>query len=208
VAVGVLAILGGLILPLVLRNLEEARLTRARKELTVIAGAILSQLEDTGCRPVAEGGPGHCDGSGQAIWHSGGRPPRLGPGPGGVGWRGVQAHNSFANLFCADFRARPLGNALFGLGPADPRDRFVFKGPYMTEHVASQADPWGNAYLVLGYNKAGQDADGPIWVVCCGAKGSMNPANLGGFAGFGEGGLPWAWDHSGLSSGNLVLRVH
>jgi len=206
VAAGVVLILAGLTLPLVLKSLNEARAARAQHDLKLIAAAIISQLKDTGCRPMAAGGPGGADGSAAAFWHSGGRPPRFGAAGPARDWAGPVAHNSFTQLFASPDPL--LGNALFGLGPLQRQDRFRYRGPYLSDAAAGQADPWGNAYLILGYNERGQEEGGPIWVVCAGPDGALEPGNVGGFGMLGGEALPRAWDTSGRSADNIVLRVH
>jgi len=71
-AIGVVAILAGIIVPLVLKALQDARYARARNDIQVIVAAIASQLKDTGGRPVADGGVqvGRADGSLDAPWFS------------------------------------------------------------------------------------------------------------------------------------------
>jgi hypothetical protein len=120
--------------------------------------------------------------------------------------RGPLAANRFANLFCSpDWRT---GNRLFGLDGGAAADRFRLRGPYLLEAAAGQSDPWGNAYLILGFNARGQAGNGPIWVVSAGPGGTLEGRNVGGF-GFMEGrDLPREWDYTGLSAGNLVVRVH
>lgn len=202
VVVGVAGILGGMVLPLVLKTLQDARTARARHDLNVIAAAIVAQMQDTGGRPMADGGPGGCTGRTGSLWYSSPQVPSFGP----LDWlRNFLGTNTFANLFCAQDRA--AGNALFGLGRELARDRFQYRGAYLAESAAGQGDPWGHAYLVLGYNHRGQAANGPIWVVCAGPDGTVAPANLLGQEPGVGGALPAVWDYSGLSAGNLAVRV-
>lgn len=204
VAIGVVAILAGIIIPLVLKNIDDARNARARNDINVIVAAIASQMKDTGTRPNAAGGPGGSDGTLQNVWKSGGTAPQVVPagGPPGAAM-GVAAANTFENLF-----STPVGapaNALFGYGVPVAGVEFQCKGPYLAHDMASKSDPWGNAYVILGYNATGRDTGGPIWVVCAGRTGSIQNVNTNVAVG-----APYAetWDYGGLSQSNIAVRVH
>lgn len=198
VALAVAGILGGLALPLALKTMADARIARARHDLNGIAAAIVAQIKDTGGRPMAAGGPGGCSGRAAAWWHSSPQVPSAGPGVQGRAVLDQNLPNTFANLFSSGDAA--AGNALFGLGEGNPRDRFRYRGPYLAPAVAGQSDPWGRAYLILGYNQDGQARNGPIWVVCAGPRGTVAPANLGPAP-------PARWSFDNLSAGNLVVQV-
>ena len=145
---------------------------------------------------MAAGGPGGCTGRGAALWYSTLPLPAWAADAGG-GVLAAPAANTFANLFGGGDPA--AGNALFGLGRVQLRDRFRFRGPYLAE--AGRQDPWGRGYLVVGYNQEGQAGRGPVWVVCAGPRGTVATANL-------RREPPAEWDLGGASEGNLVLRVH
>jgi len=207
VALAVAAILGGTIVPLILKTTTDARQARARNDLNVIAAALVSQMQDTGCRPRGPGGPGGADGRGDTIWHSAGRRPQIAAGlfPDATPWGQAEAAQTFVNLFTAPSpgtdRTLARGNALFGLGEIAFRDRFQYRGPYLSEQTANLTDPWGNAYLIVGYNENGQDQGRPIKVVCLGEGGTLEAGNLVGPAAAGP------WNHAGLSARNIVVQV-
>jgi len=207
VVIAVAAILAGTALPLVLKTLTDARLARARNDLNVIAAALVSQMKDTGCRPREAGGPGGADGRGNTLWHSAGRRPQMAAGqfPDATPWGQAEAAQTFVNLFTAPSpgtdRTLTRGNVLFGLGDLEFRDRFRYRGPYLSEQTANLTDPWGNAYLIVGYNENGQDQGLPIKVVCLGEGGTLEPGNLAGPGAAGP------WNHGGLSARNLVVQV-
>ncbi|MDR3670617.1 MAG: type II secretion system protein, partial [Holophaga sp.] len=79
VAIGVVGILSGIIIPMVLRNIRSAQIARAKNDIHVLAAAMAAQLRDTGTRPVAAGGPGGATGVAHAVWCSDGAEPYLGP---------------------------------------------------------------------------------------------------------------------------------
>jgi len=216
VAIGVVAVLSGIIIPLVLKSMRDAKIARARNDIMVIAGAIAHQLKDTGTRPRAVGfvvvGGNPPTGAGNAMWFSEGEMPLVNPGPANLGPRHA---NTFHTLFATSSNA-PLGNALFGFPPRADGAEFGYKGPYLAADVANKTDPWGNAYVILGYNADGQDSGGPIWVVSAGEGRTIEQINLTRVAGAPRpGGLtnypdtyPVLWDYRGLSETNIAVRVN
>jgi type II secretory pathway pseudopilin PulG len=230
VAIGVVAILSGIIIPLVLKNLRDARNARARNDLNVIAGAIASQLKDTGSNRPHAATPFGPTGLATAVWFSNGTEPDIiagAPPPGPPPAPGVPpalipyaplpgnpAEQSFQNLFTAGSGVpgtMPIGDAnlLFGFpAAAAAPTEFRYKGPYVTHQVANKTDPWGRAYLILGYNQAGQDAPngGPIWVVCAGEGQTINGANVN--AGGVNGAPVSTWIYAHGSETNIAVQVH
>jgi type II secretory pathway pseudopilin PulG len=209
VAIGVVAILAGIIIPLVLKTLRDARNARARNDIQVIVAAIASQLKDTGRRPVAEGGAavGNADGGGDNLWFSGGVWPRKDGVP--MDFAGhTDQYNSFVNLFSWPGRA---GNQMFGLR-ADAEAQY--QGAYLAADVARQSDPWGRSYLILGYNLRGQNSRGPIWVISAGKSGNlaganMNVGNDGAPVGVPAGQHVPVWDYTLAGAAtNIAVRVN
>jgi prepilin-type N-terminal cleavage/methylation domain-containing protein len=211
VAIGVVAILAGILIPLVMKHLEDARIARAKNDIHVIIAAIAAQLRDTGGRPSVANGPGGADGTGDHLWYSSGSAPL--DGIGGAPLAGPGGPNTFVNLFTAPDPQNGLTQAqastLFGHGAAPAGREMGYKGPYLTRDVASKTDPWGNAYLVLGYNENGQAIQGPIWVVSAGAAGIINPANTNLLAPLLAPAVPYpsSWDYTNGSETNIAARV-
>jgi type II secretory pathway pseudopilin PulG len=202
VAIGVVAILSGIIIPLVLKNLHDARYARARNDLQVIIAALASQMRDTGSRPQAGlGGGGAVTGAGDVTWQSVGNPP---VDVAGAALAPLTAANTFTALFV---NTRAAGNMLFGLH-AD-RD-YQYRGPYLGHDMLQKTDPWGNSYVILGYNLNGQRNGGPIWVVCAGELGKIAVANLTPAAAapnIGQYGQTWDYAADG-SQYNIAVRVN
>lgn len=200
VAIGVVAILSGIIIPLILKNVRDARVARARNDLQVIAGAIALQLKDTGTRPraVAAAAAGQPTGAANAMWFSGGQIPQGPAGP-----LAALGNQSLANLLSIPAND-PRGNLLFGFPPRVAGDEFGYHGSYLARDAAMRIDPWGSAYVVLGYNETGRIVNGPIWVVCAGSSRTIIAANLPapGAA------YPQNWDYAGLSGTNIAIRIH
>lgn len=200
VAIAVVAILSGIIVPLVVKNLQDSQVARAKNDVQVIAAAVASQMKDTGCRPSATGGPGTSTGATvDALWYSG---PALTALPATMAGTFVfVAANSMTNLFTArDVSGTTLGNTLFGTTFSA---EFSYKGPYLGTDVALKTDPWGSPYLIHGYNVTQQTANGPIWVVCAGPDkailaGNAIPAPV----------TTWAVTAGSTSVDDIVVRVN
>lgn len=197
VAIAVVAILSGIIVPLVVKNLNDARRARASNDIQVIAASVASQLKDTGRRPSAANGPNGSTGAGQALWHSLGN--AWGGGGSGVA-NAATAPQRFESLFCAA-NQDAQANTLFGTTVAA---EFSYRGPYLANDVAQKTDPWGNRYVILGYNGGSQGTNGPIWVVCAGPDGQVLAANRTATANA----YPLTWDTTGVSQDDIVVRVN
>lgn len=189
VAIAVVAILSGIIVPLVVKNLQDSQNARAKNDVQVIAAAVASQIKDTGCRPSAAGGPGGATGAAAATWNSGGSAP--------AGFTASAAANTFTNLFTSA-KGTATADTLFG---TTTNTEFSYKGPYLANDVAAKSDPWGSAYIILGYNATNQASNGPIWVVCAGSDKAILAANA-------TSPYPAVWDASTTSIDDIVVRVN
>jgi prepilin-type N-terminal cleavage/methylation domain-containing protein len=198
VAIAVVAILSGIIVPLVVKNLNDARVARARNDVQVIAAAIASQLKDTGTRPTAGLG------AGLAIWGSA-APATQAP----TNITGTAA-NTFVALF-SGVSTNALQN-MFGYPNGTlPTAEFASKGPYMANDIALKTDPWGRSYMILGYNATDQAIPtAPIWVVSGGPDHTVLVANATHNAATG---YPAVWNQAtvnaaGDSRDDIVVRVN
>jgi len=168
VAIAVVAILSGIIVPLVVKNLGDSQIARAKNDVQVIAAAIASQIKDTGSRPTAAAAAGKGTGVGQVDWHSGTA----------AGSTMLPAtftltnNNSFANLFCS-IATDADANLLFGTTAST---EFSYKGPYLANDVAAKTDPWGTSYVILGYSQTNAATNLPIWVVSAGPNKTIDGA--------------------------------
>lgn len=220
VAIAVVAILSGIIVPLVVKNLNDARNARAQNDVQVIAAAVANQIKDTGRRPSAGAGPGGATGAvANAAWYSGPAPVAAG-GAASLTPQGVTvvggANNTFANLFATAPAAGGGGTAqvlFFGAaagGTLNPGSEFAYKGPYMALDVANKLDPWGRRYVITGYNATQAALNGPIFVFSAGADGSVLAANWNG----GIGPVSGLWDRTTAAAGaypsqdDIVTRVN
>lgn len=190
VAIAVIAILSGIIVPLVVKNIRDSQQARAKNDVQVIAAALASQLKDTGNRPT--------QGVANATqnWVSG---PNGGATPAVTGFT---ATSTTANTFTALFNANAnAGNALFG---TTANAELSYRGPYLANDISAKVDPWNHRYFVLGYNKGGATANGPIYVVCAGPDGAVNAANLTAPNGPANG----QWNTTGASADDIFVRVN
>ena len=203
VAIAVVAILSGIIAPLVVKNLSDAQTARAKNDVQVIAAAIASQMKDTGGVPTLGGGLNACTGAGQVTWQSSGLAPTNSGATGGV--------QTFANLFTGSALSTTAAtitaiNAPFGTTAGN---EFSYKGPYMGNDVAAKTDPWGSAYIVYGYNATSHTSSGPIWVASAGPDKTFLAANVTAVAGLGTTNTyPATWTFTTTSADDIVVRVN
>jgi prepilin-type N-terminal cleavage/methylation domain-containing protein len=190
VAIAVVAILSGIIVPLVMKNLQDSQIARAKNDVQVIAAAIASQLKDTGCRPSQAAGPGASTGVARAIWGSGGVNPSGGT---------MTANDTFTNLFTFD-KTDATANTLFGTTAGN---EFSYKGPYLASDAALKSDPWGSRYLITGYNATGQTNNEPIWIISAGPDKDIIGTNISSNLA-----PPSAWTATTTSADDIVIRVN
>ena len=196
VAIAVVAILSGIIVPLVVKNVRDSQIARARNDVQVIAGIIGTQYKDTGGRPSAAGVGGSTAAANQG-WFSGTAVPVAGVG----GTTTYVATNTFTNLFTS--APVPLAQTMFGLGLlVVATDEVAYKGPYMSQADALKTDPWGNPYIILGYNAGSQAVNGPIYVFSGGPDKLTVAANATNAV------PPAVWNTDTTGADDLVARVN
>lgn len=205
VAIAVVAILSGIVIPLVVKNLRDSQIARAKNDVQVFAATIASQIKDTGRTPRAAGGFNGATGAGNALWGSG---PT---GTANIAGLAVAANNTFTNLFTADARVPAellAANTMFGFAAATAQQELQYRGPYLGNDVAAKLDPWGNRYVIIGYNANSGNINGPVWVICAGPNGTINAANATYNAATG---YPSTWNYGAANSASaddIVIRVN
>lgn len=178
VAIAVVAILSGIIVPLVVKNLNDAKNARAKNDTQVIAAAIASQFKDTAHRPRLASGV-----FATAVWASSdvaSLPTTDATGTAVAGIVGApivagvanNAISCFATLFN---NTSALGNALFNTAG---NNEFKYQGPYMSLDSSTKQDPWGHSYLIFGYNSTGETNGSGIFVVSAGPDGRIGSTNV------------------------------
>lgn len=142
VVAGIIAILAGVLVPLILKEIDEARITRAYADARSLSSAIIVLKKDAGKWPnlsgtcVADVTLLHGDG---AI-------------PGDADTRGfVQTKKTHYNDFLTTDATGCIGTK--------------WKGPYMAH---ASMDPWGNAFIT---NADGFASPSPVWIISAGPNG-------------------------------------
>lgn len=194
VAIAVVAILSGIIVPLVVKNLNDSRVARAKNDVQVIAAAVASLVKDTGSRPVGVAGVNWVSGPITAATSTAAMIP------GNLTPTSATA-STFVNLFNS---AAAAGNTLFG---TVANQEFSYRGPYLANDVSMKNDPWNHRYVILGFNAAGQTTNAPIYVLCAGPDGifaAANPAAAGG-----QGPATGVWNTGAAGSlDDIYVRVN
>lgn len=201
VAIAVVAILSGIIVPLVVKNIRDSQLARAKNDVQVLGAAIASQIKDTGRRPTAAGGPGGSTAAANQYWQSGNATAVGFP----ANTAAPTAANTFTNLFTFAGTVGTTQTLFYQAGSGvTVANEFSYRGPYLANDVALKNDPWGYRYLVLGYNSNGQTNSLPIYVVCAGPDGSINAANWNGGMGPANG----IWAQTLTSIDDIFIRIN
>jgi prepilin-type N-terminal cleavage/methylation domain-containing protein len=149
VVLGIIAVLVGVLTPIVSSYIDQARVARAQADLKAIGDAISNfekdvgrypmytagaPLTDAGANVVRLEGPGAlvAESSGTSAWTSN-TPTDL---VDCVATSPACTKDTFDNQFVANGSAYPTST--------NPAKQFKWKGPYLTV----DADPWGNKYVV------------------------------------------------------------
>ena len=148
VVAGIIAILAGILVPMIFNQIDESRISRATADCKSISTAILSFRKDT------------------AAW-----PNRAIDKTPTVGLlytiNGVQpVDNDVTTLGWSVANKQDIARYL----RADDNEAYNnWKGPYLTSFTA---DPWGNAYIVTANNF--DVPGGAVWVLSMGPDGKLD----------------------------------
>lgn len=152
VVAGIIAILAGILVPLIFKEIDESRITRASADVKSISTAILVMKKDTGKWPNLDGSTVDCNPTMTLLGGEGNM-------PGGAAAQGYDG--SIYSLI--DSYLSEDGSGCYG---------DTWKGPYLA-HVGK--DPWGNAYIM---NVAAFSTTDPVWLISAGPNGIMEtPSN-------------------------------
>lgn len=144
VVAGIIAILAGILVPLILKEIDEARITRAYADGRSISTAVIIMKKDTGKWPNLDGS---CNATATFIYGAGALPADL----------AAQGYDQTSAVHFDDYLTSDAGGC-YGAR---------WKGPYLA-HTAE--DPWGNAYIM---NPGNFDAGGVVWILSAGPNGSI-----------------------------------
>lgn len=147
VVAAIIGILAGVLVPLIFKEIDEAKNARAAADVRSISNAILILRKDTGQWPVSTS----CV-PGTTLLYGGVTIPPLA----GAGW-------DITNSVKFDARLGSDGANCWGS---------TWKGPYM---ATVNADPWGNAYVTNA--DAMLATGTPIWIMSAGPNGTIETAS-------------------------------
>jgi general secretion pathway protein G len=146
VVAGIIAVLAGILVPIIFKEIDESKKTRAAADVKSISSALFVLKKDTGQWPVST----NCVPAVTMLTGKGTVPTFA-----GAGW--VDANQGrYTHSLAAD------DNGCWSPPAVDPA---TWKGPYMAEVTA---DPWGRAYVT---NAAEFLTAGPVWIISAGPDG-------------------------------------
>ncbi len=146
VIVAILAILAGILVPMIFSQIDEARITRAEADCKSISSALLVARKDLGIWPNLYGAA--CTPSVTLMHGSGTQPAGLAA----MGFI-TTTMISFTNVLMRDDEECYSSQ---------------YNGPYLP---AVEEDPWGNQYVVGASNF--NVANGPVYVLSAGPNGAL-----------------------------------
>lgn len=140
VVAGIISVLAGILVPLIFKEIDESRISRASADINSISTAIIVFRKDTADWPVMSA---TCTRNVTLLTGTGTLDPNL----------GALAYDSGVSSSYSDHLAADA-NGCYGT---------VWKGPYMAQ---VNADPWGNSYVTnaASFAIAGQ----PVWIISAG----------------------------------------
>lgn len=144
VVAGIIAVLAGILVPLIFKEIDESKLTRAAADVKSISAAMFVLRKDTGQWPVSAS----CDPGIELIIGKGTAPVFSG------------ASNWLNNL--SNFYDNFLNTDDGACWPT------TWKGPYM---ASVNPDPWGRAYVT---NASEFMTNGNVWVLSAGPDGVVD----------------------------------
>lgn len=152
VVAGIIAVLAGILVPLIFKEIDESKISRAAADVRSISSAIIVLKKDTGQWPVSS----TCLNTATIITGSGALPTL------NDSWDASDQANYDSILNNDD-------NGCFA-------GTTVWKGPYMA-HVT--ADPWGHAYVTNAdaYRSTASPLP-PIWIISAGPDGILQTRSM------------------------------
>lgn len=151
VVAGIIAILAGILVPMIFNQVDESRKTKALADCKSIQTAIMTFRKDTG------------------AW-----PNKINPTTASIS----MLNGAGTNLPDADYTSKSFDvtarqNYMDHL-KTDDNSAYgtLWKGPYMT---MVEADPWGNAYITNS-NNFDTNPPAPVWVMSAGPDGKLDTA--------------------------------
>jgi len=153
VVAGIIAILAGILVPLIFNQIDEAKKTRAQADCKSVSSAIIMFRKDTGKWPYHM--PGDCTQTYTTIQGGGTTPPLDNP----TGTWGITLNEI------------ELGLILNLPGIQPPLDQSCYNGKARNYLPETSPDPWGYQYVINAANFAGAN---PVWVLSAGPNGCID----------------------------------
>jgi general secretion pathway protein G len=163
VVLAIIAVLAGILTPMVTSYLDQSRASRAQADLKTLADAIKLYQRDTGQWPVYAsstdypstigGGGGHA-----LIGGSSGTPP------------GETATWNVGTALASSSLESYLNGNFTGVSTSNAFPKKGFRGPYLGSNLDS--DPWGSKYLLTASNLAGSSYH--AFVISAGPDGKLD----------------------------------
>lgn len=147
VVAGIIAILAGILVPMIMNQVDDAKVARAQGDMKSIQSSIMNFKKDTSSWPDKTG-PGVAGVTMLYTDSTSGAPPST---TGATNWDSSNAQRLLSHLKADD-------NAAYGAS---------WKGPYMT---TADADPWGNAYIINAADFSAA-SNVPVWIISAGPDG-------------------------------------
>jgi general secretion pathway protein G len=149
VVAGIIAVLAGILVPLIFKEIDESKSARAKADVRSISSALIVLKKDTGQWPINAG----CTPAVTLLHGSGPNGAILPTINAGIGWD-TTSPNTYMNYISTDDN---------GCWPA------TWKGPYI---AWVNADPWGREYITNADQFLA--AAGPIWILSAGPDGIVD----------------------------------
>ncbi|OGW25222.1 MAG: hypothetical protein A2X59_12550 [Nitrospirae bacterium GWC2_42_7] len=150
VVAGIIAILAGILVPMIFKEIDESRITRASADIRSISSALFVFRKDTAQWPILDASQA-CDPT---------KPFDV------IGSDGNYPTNYVAQGF------GPNGGGFNDMLPIDDGCYSNWKGPYIARITA---DPWSNAYMMNSKDFATVGA--PVWIISAGPDGQLQTSN-------------------------------
>ena len=147
VIVAILAILAGILVPMIYSQIDEARISRAEADAKSISSALLTFRKDTGVWPNLSGAG--CTAATTLLYGSGSEPASLAA----AGFN-LTSKSKFMDVLMRDSQ--------------ECYDTELYKGPYLPQ---VEADPWGNHYFMAAGNFANAN---PVFILSAGPNGTVD----------------------------------
>jgi len=153
VVAAIIAILAGILVPMIFNQIDEAKKTRAQAECKSISNAVLMFRKDTTKWPFYM--PGDCTQTYTTIQGGGTAPPLDNP----TGSWGISLNDIALGLILN----------LPGIQP--PVAQSCYNGKAQGYLVQAEPDPWDHQYIINAANFAGTN---PVWVISAGPNGCID----------------------------------